>query len=116
MKLSPAILRAAYAMLDECEPFSRWNLPAAEDVNFVVGKTKRDYACCTYTADHKFILMASAPYHGRLPTLLESMAHEMIHVHIFRHPRMGRGGHHNAAWHRYADQVCKSLGFDRSRF
>jgi hypothetical protein len=44
------------------------------------------------------------------------MAHEMIHVHIFRHPRMNRGGEHNAAWHRYADRVCKSFGFDRSRF
>ena len=53
MKLSPSILRAAYAMLDECEPFRRWNLPEAEDVDikieaktngkFTPGKSLKDF-------------------------------------------------------------------------
>ena len=116
MHLTPAILRAAYVMLDECEPFSRWNLPDADDIEFDVGKTKRDMACCHFYDQRKFRIMISQAYCGILHTLFENMAHEMIHVHIFRHPRMNRGGEHNAAWHRYADRVCKLFGFDRSRF
>ena len=116
MKLSPAILRAAYAMLDECEPFSRWNLPAAEDVKFKVGKDRTCYGTCTHHRPHNFTLTFSSHWIDTAATLMETVAHEMVHVHLFCHPKMGRGGEHNAAFHRYADQVCKSLGFDRSRF
>ena len=61
MKLSPAILRAAYAMLDECEPFSRWNLPAAEDVKFKVGKDRTCYGTCTHHRPHNFTLTFTLP-------------------------------------------------------
>lgn len=119
MKLSPAILRATYAMLDECEPFNRWNLPDTEDVKFQVGRS----ADCQGWLHHPnwsrgkhpriAINGANNPF---IANVVMVMAHEMIHLHLSRIPNATRGSHHNAAFQRYADRVCKSLGFDRSRF
>lgn len=119
MHLTPSILRATYAMLDECEPFRRWNLPDAEDVKFRVGRSK-DCFGWHYHPNHSRgkhpLIVISGAKSPRLNVWVPTMAHEMIHLHISRIPNMGRGSEHNAAWHRCADQVCKSLGFDRSRF
>ena len=116
MRLTPAILRSVYAMLDECKPFDKWNLPDADEMVFVVGKDQHHFAWCNDANRKKIVITVHPKFHGRLSTVVETMAHEMVHVHLFRHPTLRRGGEHNAAFWRYADQICKELGFDRSRF
>ena len=119
MKLSPSILRAAYAMLDECEPFRRWNLPEAEDVKFKVGRSAECFGWHhhpNYSRGKKSSITINGLDNPFLPNVLMTLAHEMVHLHLSRIPNATRGSHHNAAFQHCADQVCKSLNFDRSRF
>ncbi len=115
MILTPAILRATYALLDECRPFYKWNLPDADDVVFKVDRSKK--ACGSYTKyKHGHLITVSSRLHGRVGNLIETMAHEMIHLHVWSHPGTSRGAEHNPAWRRYATEVCNELGFDRTMF
>ncbi len=115
MILTPVILRATYTMLDECRPFCLWNMPDADDVVFKVGRSKEN--CGHYLRGKKTHLIAvNSHFHGRLHNLVETMAHEMIHLHVWRHPSTRRGVDHNPAWRQYADDVCNELGFDRTMF
>jgi len=47
--------------------------------------------------------------------LLETMAHEMIHLHMSQ-TCWNRRNPHDAAFSAYADQVCKIHEFDRLTF
>ena len=114
--LTPALLHSTYSMLDECQPFCKWNLPDAEDITFEVNRSKRNCGVYTLIAGKAHKIGISVHFHGRVHNLIETMAHEMIHLHVWRHPGTSRGGEHNAAWRRYANEVCKELGFDRSMF
>ena len=46
-------------------------------------------------------------------TLVETMAHEMIHLHQCR---AGRAVDHDAEWQRLATRVCREFGWKREGF
>jgi predicted SprT family Zn-dependent metalloprotease len=48
-------------------------------------------------------------------TLVETVAHEMIHLHQARAGTETRA-EHNREWHRLADTVCKRFGWQRDKF
>jgi len=52
----------------------------------------------------------SAAAIGHMQTLFETMAHEMIHMHLEQTGTEGRGAKatHNAAFRRFAARVCKT--------
>ena len=115
MILTPTILRATYALLDECRPFCKWNLPDADDIVFKVDHSRKNCGQYTkYKSSH--LITLSSRFHGRVGNVVETMAHEMIHLHVWRHPGTSRGVEHNPAWRRYATEVCNELGFDRTMF
>jgi hypothetical protein len=112
--LNPEMLAYAYEYLCCTPPFEGWNLPASEDIKFIVLKTKdRMGHHCRRNGMHHIAI--SRAYIGRHMILLETMAHEMIHLHMSQ-TCWNRRNPHDAAFSAYADQVCKIHEFDRLTF
>lgn len=122
MKLTPDILRAAYAYLAETEPFVGWNLPDAEDVVFKVTNKTRVHGEC-HTMEHglrtcrfSFAIDISQPKHLYTASLMMTMAHEMVHVHQ-RHSCINLTKKaHGKDFRALAKEVCDAHGFDPGQF
>jgi hypothetical protein len=120
MDLTPDILRAAYMYLDATPPFNGWNLPDAEDVEFVVTKTKKEQGCCHCfkTLDGlttRFMIEISTTYHKYTLSLLGTMAHEMVHLHEFM-VGFNKYRMHGKVFKALAKEVCDAHGFDPGQF
>lgn len=113
LRLTPAILVAAYEYLRSTPPFRRWKLPDADDVEFHVLRTREMFADCETTVAGQHIIRVSTGKVGRTGTLIESMAHEMVHVYL---DRRGVKAHHGAAFRRCAARICRVHGFDPKTF
>lgn len=112
--LSLETLAAAYDYLRTTEPFSRWNLPDAEDIQFRVVRDR--HLRGWYDLDgkrHRISISSSCV--GRTDSLIETMAHEMVHLHQ-RHAGCDDHGEHGRAFRKLADQVCKIHGWDERLF
>lgn len=119
LPLNPEILRAAYDYLRTTLPFCNWNLPDGEDVRFKVTQSAKFLGECVIFPDKKRdpLINISARYIGRTETLMETMAHEMIHLYQGETKMWKRAGReHDAAFYTIAEQVCKIHGFDPKTF
>ena len=114
LNLTPDVLRAAYDYLNATRPFVRWNLPDGDDVVFRVVRTPNLYAWYERKRGRHLIAVSRSSV-GHTPTLIETMAHEMIHLHEEANGAKTRG-EHSAAFKRWAVQVCAVHGFDPKRF
>lgn len=108
-------LRAAYNYLNETPPFNKWNLPDGEDVEFIVTKSKTD-AGWHKIENGKDIIAASAVCIGRTLSLMELVAHEMVHMHQRSMGTETTGVTHNRAFNLLGMSVCKHHGFDPKLF
>ena len=118
MDFTPDILRAAYEFLEKTPPFSKWNLPDADDVKFVAAKSRAYAGRCTMFApadDPKFCIDISIRKQKHTVSLMATMAHEMIHVHMGHACFKGKNHHDEAFW-ALAKQVCDEHGFDIGTF
>ena len=104
-------------MLVDCPPFARWDLPPVGTLRFEV---LRGTDVAEYSVDQRdrSCIAVNADMHTRLAEVIESVAHEMIHL---RQDLLGRlpdthAKQHNAEWRRMARVVCRNLGFDVQRF
>lgn len=110
LRLTSDVLRAAYAYLEETEPFRSWNLPDAEDVRFVVSRGKGVQG---WAVLHKKEIAISSACVGCTRVLMEIMAHEMVHMHVDRH---GDASPHGPHFLKAAKKVCAIHGFDYKSF
>lgn len=113
--VTPKQIRATYAYLRECSPFSRWGLPEAGVLRFEVLKT-RDHA--EYQpGERRHVIRVNDLTHLKLEQLLATTAHEMVHL---RQELLGRlpatKDPHNREFRRLAALVCRHLGFDVQTF
>lgn len=108
-------LRAAYNYLNETPPFDKWNLPDGDDVDFVVTKHKTDMGWHKIE-NGKDIIGASSACIGRSSSLIELVAHEMVHLHQRSIGTETPGVSHNRAFNMMAVCVCKHHGFDPKLF
>jgi len=116
LSLSPDVLRSAYAYLAETDPFRRWNLPDSDDILFKITRSK---VLCGYHDDgkpdsRKLIIAVSSHFNKTTMALMMTMAHEMAHVHQFKHFK--HESEHGPGWKKLADQICRAHGFDRGLF
>jgi hypothetical protein len=109
--ITKATIAAAYELLRATPPFMGWKLPDATEVDFVVLRDRTTYGDC----DGETIRVSSGR-HGHLPTLLATVAHEMIHLHQMRRKLETRNTEHNADFHKRAARVCRLHGFDPKVF
>ncbi len=113
LPLTPEMLAHAYEYLCCTPPFNRWNMPPAEDVHFAVGR-RRDRFAHHQLRDGVHHIELSSRWVGRHESLLSTLAHELIHLHMVQ--SCVRGEPHGPAFQRYADRVCKIHDFDRMLF
>lgn len=115
LKLTPEVLRAAYAYLHETEPFCRWDLPDAEDVRFVVTRNKKNAAAHRlFGGQHE--IEVSERWVGHTGTLFAFMAHEMIHAHELCSGVSRNDVLHGRLFRKLSVQVCRIHGFDPKWF
>lgn len=117
--LTPFNLEAAYAFLQTTPPFNRWKLPSPDEVEFVVNASRTEFGACVKYKRLKEWSIEVSSYMVSLPhTLLEVMAHEMIHLYQGVRGVGSRNtkSQHDAEFHRFAKRVCAYHGFDPKRF
>ena len=114
LPITPERLAGVYEMLRGFPPFSGWRLPPATQVKFHILKTDRWYADWWIEGDTHHIRI-SEKKHGHLNSLVESVAHEMIHIRQ-RISKTETKGEHNSEYKRLALRVCKAFGFDYGQF
>jgi hypothetical protein len=114
LRLTKETLAAAYGYLATTEPFGRWNMPDADDVTFKVVRDRQKCGWYQRVGDrHTISISASAI--GHTASLLQIMAHEMIHLHE-EATGMVRKSEHSAAFRKLAAAVCAVHGFDPKMF
>lgn len=109
MRLTPAILRSTYAFVRSTLPFSRWHLPEADEVEFHVLRKTDVMGDCFVNPD---IIRLSERRMSFTAKIVETMAHEMVHLYIDRHRLAPAASNHGAEFRRRWRQVCKHHGFD----
>jgi hypothetical protein len=117
LRLTPAMIQGAYEFLRVSPPFSRWKLPHGDEIEFRVSR-RRDImgAHNTYVRLLNHIIDVSDETVGHTATLIETVAHEMIHLHQAEKRSHTPNTEHNAEFHRFAKLVCRHHGFDPKGF
>lgn len=110
--LSPQILSGLYAVLRGCQPFSRWGLPQADEIRFVVNRNRNFLGYYSVTRG-KHQIEVSGVLCTQLQTALVTVAHEMCHL---RDRVRGRAKGHGASFKRSAKTVCRLHGWDVGAF
>lgn len=108
LHLTPETLAAAYTFLRASRPFNRWRLPPAHEIKFRVTQSIADAGYCKGAE-----IGVSARCSSHTGSMLATMAHEMIHLHL---DRKGVKKHHGPEFHRAAEMVSREHGFDYRRF
>ena len=111
--LTPEMLAAAYDYLQTTPPFCDWNLPDSEDVTFKVTRFPAKFGDWSYNGRH--IIRVSGKLVVTTNNLLQTLAHEMIHVHE-DHNRCSSRSEHSAAFREWATEVCEIHGWDPGLF
>ncbi len=112
MKLTPAVLEAAYDFLQATPPFRRWRMPPGVEVTFRVGRRGDELG--SYQWDPQaglHVIGISAKCIGRTESLVMVMAHEMVHLYQ-RQRGTFTSANHNAEFCRLGKLVCRHHGFD----
>lgn len=114
LPLNKYVLEGAYRYLRSTRPFCYWNLPEGEDVVFRVLRTDRRHGHYRWFGS-KHTIAVSGKTHGRTLALMETMAHEMVHLYIELHKFKDKS-EHGPVFRHFAGQVCKYHGFDPKLF
>lgn len=117
LHLTPHMLIAAYELLRVTPPFRGWRLPDPDDVEFCIISTKLTRGTFHLTKKtKKKVICISKGCVSRLPTLISTMAHEMVHLHEDTYHRARDDVAHGARFKRLAAQVCRFHGWEETMF
>jgi predicted SprT family Zn-dependent metalloprotease len=110
--LTPERLAATYDYLRTWPPFCRWGLPVSDEIRFRT--TERKDLCGQFKPD-PLEIMVSTSLHWKMESLIQTMAHEVIHLHQHLAKTENRS-QHNAEFKRIAKAICKQYGWDCGQF
>lgn len=112
MHLTGQILQATYDLLRTLPPFHHWRLPHSSSLIFRVNRSTMTLG--TFDVDPPIISLSSV-MNKTMQDVLETMAHEMTHLHLERN---GKGGHedHNEGFTNARDEVCLAWGWNKDKF
>ena len=114
LDLSPETISACYDLLRGTRPFSRWRLPEASALKFRVYRSKAERGELEKSGD-VLTIGVSERSNGHLYSLLETLAHEMVHLRLIV-LGVKSWDAHGAHFDRLAQQVCLAHGFDPKAF
>jgi len=109
-------IAAAYDFLCTTPPFRGWNLPDSEDVSFRVIRDPHVRGWYMLGHDGKHTIAISSKCIGRTESLMETLAHEVVHLHQGEVNMETPGAEHNRAFYKLAERVCRVHGFDERLF
>ena len=118
LPLTPDMLEAAYNYLKVTPPFNRWKLPDADDISFKLSKAPKEFANYQWSGNNHTITVSILSV-GHTLTLLQYMAHEVIHMYLEEkglESKSGGSDAHNLHFKKFALQVCGYHGFDPKAF
>lgn len=111
--ITPEMCRLAYEYLRGTLPFRRWQLPPESKVIFEVVGTRAYMGACYTGKPH---IRISQTRVTTTQCLIETMAHEMIHMRQHFKGQNSDSLSHGPKWRKMADQVCRKHGFNRDYF
>ena len=117
IRLTHETLAACYDFLNLTPPFASWGLPDSDDVLFKVGKFRTHFAHYQWDGRRHTITVSTNAV-GHTHTLIEKMAHEMVHLRLEMLGLDDRGTKdtHSVAFRRLAAIVTREHGFDPKAF
>lgn len=111
MHLTPAIMERAYEYLLATPPFNKWRLPMADEIEFFVDGSGRDYG--KFNLFQKPRITMSAKLCRTTGDIVATMAHEMIHLHLDTSAAKGKEpADHGKKFMAAAAMVCRQHGWD----
>lgn len=120
LHITPELCALAYELLRATKPFAKWKLPPAAAVEFTVNRSMDTRGFYTYHAHRKtksvHEIGVSVNCIGNLKSLVEVMAHEMIHLEERISCTLTPGAMHNSAFMRKAKTVCRIHSMDFKLF
>ena len=117
LPLTKETIKAAFDFLCTTPPFNSWNLDS-DDFKFMVAKHPTVWGWHLAWGRGKNrarTIAVSSRMVGHTSTLMTTVAHEALHAHLDL-TGQAKGVEHNAAFKRYAEEICRIHGFDRKCF
>ena len=113
LSLTPHMLVAAYEYLRTTPPFRGWKLPEADDIEFqVTGHSDREGHYTRWIGtDHHFICISGKRI-AFTDSLMQAMAHEMIHLRQALARTETPNTEHNSEFKTIARRACAVHGWD----
>lgn len=113
MKLTPEAIRNAYASLCCLYPFTKWNLPMPEEIDFVVTNDAETMGSYMYDTgeDYEHTITVSSARCGHYYTMLTTLAHEACHM-SFHRLKGDKWTQHGKAFRTRCKLIAHELGFD----
>lgn len=116
LKLTTDVCSAAYRYLCETEPFVKWNMPDPEDITFKISRARDKFGECGKWEDAPGMWCSISEHNiGTTDTLMRTMAHEMIHIHLDS-KGMKDTSPHGRAFQACKRRVCAVHGWDPKAF
>lgn len=113
MKLTPAVVKNLYASLSCCYPFSKWDMPLPEEINFVVTSDPEFMGTYLYDTgeDHEHNITISSARCGHYYTVITTLSHEMVHM-SFHRQKGDKWLQHGKPFRTRCKMVAHELGLD----
>lgn len=108
---------AAYEYSRTTPPFSKWKLPAADNIRWHISRSQAHFAQYWWDGDHHIEVSENAI--SSTPVLIEKVQHEMVHLHLQIAKRESKSKNpdvHNAAFKKDAARICRVHGWDLKAF
>lgn len=110
------MMASAYEYLRTTRPFAGWRLPHADEVEFHVTRHRdRDGDHCMYP-DGTHRIRASAPRVTTTDSLMQLIAHELIHLYQDGILKSRSSNPHDKQFHRFARAICRIHGWEHRSF
>ena len=113
MKLTPEAIRNAYASLCCLYPFTKWNMPLPEEIDFIIIPDAELMGTYMYDTgdDYEHTITISSARCGHYYTMLTTLSHEMVHM-SFHRLKGDKWAHHSKQFRTRCKLVAHELGFD----
>ncbi len=115
MKITPAVLKAAYVFLKHFEPFQ--DLPGSSEIQFKVIRCDDDRGYFHQGGGSKdYLIAVSARCTSHMDSLVKVMAHEMMHLKQHIDGTETKGVIHNKEFTLLGQTLCTEMGWDPGMF
>jgi hypothetical protein len=107
------MIEATYEYLRSMPPFRRWKLPPGNKIKFRVSNSDGNAGLHEVYSNGDQVLSVSGKRVGHLNLVIQTVAHEMVHVY---HHKLKLKAAHGADFRRHAALICRKMGFDPKAF